>query len=269
MISGAIAALLISAAVFALPSKGFSTLVAFVLLVPAWEWAGLAGVTNGTAKTLFALLLFATVAAIAWFEGRFALALPLLILSGFLFWCYACTRILNYCRGPAPTASLKQVLLAGVFVLLPSWAALASLHRIPEVGPALVMVLLFLVWATDTGAYFVGRRWGERKLAPKVSPGKTVAGLWGGLGFGLLTAGVAALVLAVGPWPLFVIVCMFAVGFAVVGDLFESMIKRQGDIKDSGSVLPGHGGALDRVDSLTAAAPAFALGMIWLLGNPH
>jgi phosphatidate cytidylyltransferase len=131
------------------------------------------------------------------------------------------------------------------------------------------MVLLCLVWATDTGAYFVGRRWGGRKLAPKVSPGKTFAGLWGGLGFGLLTAAAAALGLGVGQWPLFVAACLVTVGFAVAGDLYESMVKRQVDVKDSGNLLPGHGGALDRLDSLTAAAPAFALGMTWLFGNPH
>lgn len=269
MISGAIAALLIIAAVFTLPNQWFAAFVGVVLLVPAWEWAGLAGVTTGSSKTGFALALLATVTAIWWLEQRFPFALTLVIFSGFLFWCHACARILHYCRGPAPAGSVTRVLLSGVFVLVPAWAALAGLHRIPDLGPSLVMVLMCLVWATDTGAYFVGRRWGERKLAPNVSPGKTVAGLWGGLGVGLLTTAVAALVLGVGQWPLFVIFCMLTVGFAVAGDLFESMVKRQGDVKDSGNVLPGHGGALDRVDSLTAAAPAFALGMIWLLGNPN
>ena len=133
-----------------------------------------------------------------------------------------------------------------------------------EFGPGYVLFLLLLIWVADIGAYFAGRRWGRRKLAPAISPGKTWEGVWGAAAAALVFALVGAVVLGVG--------CALArrswrsawstVGFSIVGDLFESMLKRQRGVKDSGSLLPGHGGVLDRLDSLTAAAPVFLLGLV-------
>jgi phosphatidate cytidylyltransferase len=157
-----------------------------------------------------------------------------------------------------PTAvNSATAAVAGLFVLIPAWFALVKLH---EHGPSVLLFLLLLVVAADVGAYFSGRKFGRNKLAPKVSPGKTWEGVFGGL-FG------AALVAAVGvswfgvPAVPFVALSLIAVIASIVGDLTESLFKRHAGIKDSGSLLPGHGGVLDRVDSVTAAAPVFLIGL--------
>ena len=145
--------------------------------------------------------------------------------------------------------------------------ALLALHDGAALGPGYVVFLFMLVWIADSGAYFAGRRWGRTKLASHVSPGKTREGVYGALTAALGFAVIGALVLGLGvtQWPLFILICMVTVIFSIIGDLFESMLKRQRGIKDSGSLLPGHGGILDRVDSMTAAAPVFVLGLRGLL----
>jgi len=150
--------------------------------------------------------------------------------------------------------------LAGLFVFLPAALAVIEVHRI---GAPWLLSLLVIVWAADIGAYFVGKRFGVRKLAPGISPSKTWAGAFGGL----VCGGLVALVLAYfhgmdqGKSSLFLILGLVTVAASILGDLFESHLKRLAHCKDSGSMLPGHGGVLDRVDSLLAAAPVFGLGI--------
>jgi phosphatidate cytidylyltransferase len=151
--------------------------------------------------------------------------------------------------------------VAGLLVLVPAAVAIGRLTEFEPAGRELLFVLVLLVAAADIGAYFGGRRFGRRKLAPRVSPGKT----WEGLASGVLGAGVAGLAIgwALGmPEPAWLGVCLAAVILSVVGDLLESMFKRRVGLKDSSGLLPGHGGVLDRVDSLTAAAPVFLLGLL-------
>ncbi|MDX1433429.1 MAG: phosphatidate cytidylyltransferase [Gammaproteobacteria bacterium] len=132
--------------------------------------------------------------------------------------------------------------------------------------PALVLFLLVLVWCADSAAFFVGRRYGRRRLASRVSPGKSVEGVLGAMLAGALLAGAAAPLGGV-PAPLpFVALSVLTVITSVLGDLTESAFKRRAGVKDSGSLIPGHGGVLDRIDSLTAAAPLFVLGYHWLGG---
>jgi phosphatidate cytidylyltransferase len=144
-----------------------------------------------------------------------------------------------------------------LFALVPVWLALVRLH---EQGPQLMLFLLLLVVAADIGAYFAGRALGKHKLAPRVSPGKT----WEGVGGGLVAAAMMA---AFGVWWFdmdavpFMALCIVVAIASVVGDLTESMFKRHAGLKDSGNLLPGHGGVLDRVDSVTAAAPVFLIGL--------
>ena len=152
--------------------------------------------------------------------------------------------------------------LMGLLVLIPAWLALL---RLQAQNPWWVMYVMGIVWGADTGAYFAGRKWGQRKLAPDVSPGKSIEGVIGGLSVTLVLAIVVAVQIEMN---LFRALCfVFLTGFvclvSVLGDLLESMMKRHRGIKDSGNILPGHGGILDRIDSLTAAAPVFLLG--WYL----
>jgi phosphatidate cytidylyltransferase len=158
--------------------------------------------------------------------------------------------------------------LAAFPALVPAWAAFVVLHASSPAGPALVLFLLLTIWISDSAAFFAGRRWGRARLAPALSPGKTWAGLYGALGGSVLCAGFLAWWApggGPGPWTALML-CWGATLASVVGDLFESLMKRRRGVKDSGAVLPGHGGVLDRIDSLTAAAPVFTFG--WLLAGP-
>jgi phosphatidate cytidylyltransferase len=137
------------------------------------------------------------------------------------------------------------------------------LHR--EYGPGYVILLFLLIWGADTGAYFAGRAFGKHKLAARVSPGKTWEGVFGGMLLALTVAlGATQWLEPAGQLVPFLVLVAVTVAISVLGDLAESLFKRIADVKDSGGLLPGHGGVLDRIDSLTAAAPVFTLGLIWL-----
>jgi phosphatidate cytidylyltransferase len=163
----------------------------------------------------------------------------------------------------AESAPDPGLFAAGILILASPWAAMVELHGLGQAGPALVLLLVLLVWTADSLAYFAGRRFGRTKLAPLVSPGKTREGVYAALAGGLLW-GLPLGWLTGLDWRgtgLAALVCLVAVAASVVGDLYESLQKRRRGMKDAGSLLPGHGGMLDRVDSLTAAAPVFALGI--------
>jgi phosphatidate cytidylyltransferase len=160
--------------------------------------------------------------------------------------------------------SLAFVAVAGFFVLVPSWLLLVRLHAEPARGAALAFMVLLVVWAADVGAFVVGRWRGRTKLAPAVSPGKTWEGVLGGLVAAGLATGVSASVLNLPVMP-FVLLGAVTALVSVLGDLTTSMFKRNVGVKDSGHLLPGHGGVMDRIDSLTAAVPVFVLGL-WLIG---
>ena len=161
----------------------------------------------------------------------------------------------------------------GLFVLLPAWVGLNHLRtgafQFGDTANNLLVILyvFLLVWVADIGAYFAGRAFGKAKLAPRVSPGKSWAGVWGGLvAVGLLALVASLLVAASAQQTLLLILASLFTGLvSVLGDLLESMLKRFRGIKDSSQLLPGHGGIMDRIDSLTAAIPVFAL-IITLLG---
>ncbi len=158
-------------------------------------------------------------------------------------------------------------ILAGFLVLVPTWVSLLVLHAETNGGPrCVVFSLCYFIWAADTGAFLIGRRWGRRRLASRVSPGKS----WEGAGGGVLAVAILVVLfvrlLGVGGDELlaFMLLCMAVVPVSILGDLVESLFKRQAGMKDSGSVLPGHGGVLDRIDSMTSAAPFFVLALAWL-----
>ncbi|WP_420468629.1 phosphatidate cytidylyltransferase [Panacagrimonas sp.] len=236
-------------------------------LLAMWEWAGLMGAPASTTTGRAVVVAICAVALlVAWFFRQHAVWV---LAAALLWWLYVLLALLrgypeNF-QHARPQAS--AMLGFGLLMVVPTMLGLWVLHAMPE-GALRVLFLFFLVFAADTGAYFAGRRYGRRKLAPSISPGKTVEGLCGGLGLS------AVWTLLAGPFvfglqtPLAVLpllgLCLLVAGFSVVGDLCESLFKRAAGIKDSGRILPGHGGMLDRVDSVLAAAPTMALGLIVL-----
>ena len=238
------------------PHTAFAVGAAAVFTVAALEWAPLAGSGAGAKPWGYALCLLLVLAA-AWafaFErptvGRAVLAL------GLAWWTVALVWIVG--RWTLPGGAK---LIAGLFTLAPAWYAVVTLHGLRS-GPELVLLLLFIIWAADIGAFFAGHAFGKHKLAPEVSPGKTWEGVLGGFALAALVAGVGAALLGFAVAS-FVLLALVTIAASIVGDLTESLLKRQAGAKDSGVLLPGHGGVLDRFDSLFSAAPVFITG--WLL----
>lgn len=235
--------------------------IAVVFLAGAWEWAGFAGIRKPGQRAMYTAAIGVT-AGLAWrLTGDPAHLVAFLRLIA-LWWLVAFLWL--------ALASQKGRRLAaavvGFPVLVPAAVGLARLALVEPHGQMLLLYLLVLIAAADVGAYFGGRALGRHKLAPRVSPGKT----WEGFAAGMLAAAAAAvagaLIFGVPLWE-WLALCVLVALVSVVGDLFESMFKRRAGLKDSGHLLPGHGGVLDRIDSLTAAGPTFLLGL-YALGVP-
>lgn len=251
------------AGVLFLPNDWFAIALGIFVFGGAWEWSQLAEIKNSLVRLVFALL----VAGLLWVSYDLAL-MPVLIV-GLVFWIAGLVQILLYEKLiPSTTRSSIIRSVTGILVLVPAWKALVALHGINEDGGFLVLFLMVMIWVADSGAYFAGHKFGKHKLAPATSPGKTWEGVMGAV---LATAIFAFLIHANSSIIkmneiMFVILCVATVMISVVGDLYESMFKRIVGIKDSGTLIPGHGGVLDRVDSLTAAAPVFVAGLV-LMGD--
>jgi phosphatidate cytidylyltransferase len=251
-------------AVLWLPTIVFAVFIALLVLVGAWEWSRLAGIKPRAARSLLLLPHVAILVGL-WWLGQPALLVTAWV--GAAWWLLALLWLWQRQFAASDTSANRLLkLLAGLLMFVPAWAALVLLHGDPDRGPAWALFGVMLAWAADTFAYFVGRRFGGAKLAPNISPGKTWAGFWGGMAGTLLVASVGAalfglgLISALQLVALAVVVCLAS----VLGDLFESLIKRHSGAKDSGRIVPGHGGALDRLDSLVAAMPVFLCGKLWL-----
>jgi phosphatidate cytidylyltransferase len=260
---------LVVAGVLLLPTPWLAGLFALVALIGATEWGRLAGLREGAARAAFTLAVAAALAAV-WLAMGLGLAGWWLFLAAALFWLVVTGWLWQRRHAPVRRAAHGDGwwALAGLWVLVPAWAALVTLHARGTDGPYLVLFVLVLIWVADSAAYFVGRRFGRRKLAPAISPGKTLEGGAGALG-GALLCGLA---LAwwrpqLGEMPALLVICLLTTLVSISGDLFESLAKRRVGLKDSGSLLPGHGGVLDRIDSLTAAAPIFLFGLLVLGGD--
>jgi phosphatidate cytidylyltransferase len=246
-----------------LPAEVALAVFAVVVLAGAWEWSVFARFPVVATRWVYVLgVAFAM--ALMWFYSQSERHLHTLLLVALAWWVLAFLWI-TLAPGSQSRAGAAG---SGLLVLVPAWVAIAHLYLQPGAGfatrgPQLVLFLLLLVWAADTGAFFVGRRFGRMKLAPQVSPSKTWEGVLGGLA-------AAVAVAAIGAWwfnmrrVAFLSLCLAVVLISIVGDLTESMFKRYAGLKDSGSIFPGHGGVLDRIDSITAAAPTFLLGLRWM-----
>lgn len=233
-------------------------LIAFIS-IGGWEWSKMVGYKDDMSRGLFVLALLAvTSIAIVWEDTRWVF-----MVIGVIAWAIALVLLATYEQGMSLYKDNKWLLrVSAFFVLIPAWSALITLHAH---RPGLVLYLIFLVAVADSGAYFTGKAMGKNKLAPELSPGKTREGVMGGVGGAFVWSIMGAYVLDIsaGDWTYFILLSILVAVFSVAGDLFESLIKREAGQKDSGNILPGHGGILDRVDGLVAVLPLFALGVFW------
>ena len=282
IITASVLAFLIALAVFKLPMEYFSLLIGLFTLLAAWEWSNLAGVTSLFKRGLFLLLLILPMLGIHFWTQILELVaqaadwpdvrdysgiLEWLVIPPVLFWILVMILIRN-----TPSGILNMQLktrykvLIGWFILLSAWMFLTRLRAFH--GTEMTMYFLILIWVADISAYFAGKKWGTNQLAPEISPGKTVAGMYGALIVGVIWAAIF-----IGYYGYrdgfiwirifdFILLSVLTVLISIYGDLFFSVVKRQCGVKDSGTLLPGHGGVLDRTDSLIAAIPFFYAGIV-------
>ena len=257
---------LMLAGIFWLPDAGFRAFIALIALIGAWEWSNLVGykksisrlgVAAGVSALLVALHLVVDVHSLVW---------PLISLVPLVWWLFASVVVISYPKRIEWLSSRKLKLSTLVPVLGGFWMGLVWLKN-QDQSALLLTWLMLLVWGADIGAYFAGRAFGNRKLAPKVSPGKTWAGVYGGMAASMLISVCIAFFFLPGfslkGWLWLLLISAAVVAISVIGDLFESLLKRNRGIKDSSALLPGHGGVLDRIDSLCAATPVFVL--LWFV----
>jgi phosphatidate cytidylyltransferase len=249
---------------FVLPEDAFAVCIGLIVLVGAWEWIRLSGLVN---QLLTLILLVGFSGVLYWSYLLPNVYVPMLLGIGCIFWIGAAAMVMMYPRSKEQVGGKYMKLGFGLLVLIPAYVAFLYLRR-HDAHLLLLALLVTIIWAADVGAYFVGRQFGTAKLAPKVSPGKSWAGLIGGMILALAVGMLGAFIgepsdhlISPIPWAVFIGIVAVTVLFSVLGDLFESLIKREQGVKDSSSLLPGHGGVLDRIDSLTAATPVFALSV--------
>lgn len=263
-LAGAVLAAVMIGATLTLPTLWFALLTAAFVLVGTWEWSAMAGWTAPGRRLAYAACSGLVLLATAWLVQSEA-GLWAVLLAGLAWWLVALAWVVRAQQGlPVDALDYPPVrLVAGWLLVAPAFGALVGLHAVPESGPLLVVYLLVLVSTADSAAYFVGRRLGKRRLASNVSPGKSLEGVAGAM-VAVAVVAVAAVVLGGFDRPLAFLVSSLVTALAsILGDLAESTFKRRAGVKDSGSIIPGHGGILDRIDGYTAAAPIFALGCLW------
>jgi phosphatidate cytidylyltransferase len=254
IITAVVLAVLFLAVLLWLPPVATVIVVTALVLAGAWEWSAFLRAHLNVARAAYVVLVALLLPA-AWFATALPDGLHAVLLTALLWWLIALAWIIFAPRLVAPWSAG----LAGVLALVPAWLALVRLRDLPH-GAQWVLFTLLLVWSADIGAYFAGHRFGRTRLAPDVSPGKTWEGVLGGFALSAIVAVAGSAWFAL-PLYTFVPLCLAAVGFSIVGDLTESLLKRFAGVKDSGTLFPGHGGVMDRIDSVTSAAPVLFFGL--------
>lgn len=259
------------AAILLLQTPWLVALAAVIFLAGLWEWFRLAEIDDTLSRTVLLLVNLLMMVALVWASrsstGGSLVLFQLATVVGVIWWLLAALWLKHYSfASDHDTHARMFKLAAGTLAVVPAWCALALIHAGQPNGHRWLLVALVIVWAADSGAYFVGRQFGKHKLSPRISPNKTVEGLFGGLAAGLAVGVPGALFAgaSVPQLPAVALIVVLAVGASVIGDLYESLLKRHVGAKDSSNLLPGHGGILDRVDGVLAALPVFALGKAWL-----
>lgn len=280
VITASILAPLAAFAILTLPHLYFSIIWALILLAGAWEWANLASIKTTVVKILFLIAMvipmvflnfwtqFLEVLAqlTNWPEIRtYSGFIELLIIPPVLFWIWMMLKIR---KAPEDLlnkqlSSLKKLMLGG-FIFLSAWLFLSRLMVLEE--PAMTLYFFILIWSADIGAYFTGKKFGQTKLAVEISPGKTLEGLYGALASAIVVGLCFTLYFGFSMMSImdFLMLSVITVLISIYGDLFFSVAKRIRGVKDSGRLLPGHGGILDRLDSVIAAVPVFYAG-VWFI----
>lgn len=260
---------LVVVGIFTLPSIAAGAVYALFMVVGAWEWARLLGWVSPPVRLAFSAAFVVLAALLGWAEWRFTgpgAAGGALLALACVWWLLAVYWLRRFPAGwdgwigrPSSGGTI------GLLVLLASTWAIYAIHAHTQ-GAALLLLFFALIWGADSGAYFAGRALGRHKLAPAVSPGKTVEGAAGGIAAALLVAAIGGVLMGYTGPRLFGLLLLggWIAVVSIIGDLTLSMFKRRAGIKDSGALFPGHGGVLDRLDSVLAAAPWFALGLFWL-----
>jgi phosphatidate cytidylyltransferase len=272
IITGVLIVVALSAALVYLSLPALSAVFALVVLLAAWEWSDLTGLSSTVSRFCYVAACGLLMAVAGWKADLLGSVdhaqVKDIVVVASLWWAIALLWVKSYPLSAGLWGSLWMRALMGFLVVVPAWLALCYLRSLSN-GVWLIVLVIALVASADVGAYFVGRAFGKAKLAPAVSPGKSWAGFWGGLASSTLLSALLWVLLArmspgaipIGLLPLFCLVIVTVLA-SVLGDLLESMVKRHRGIKDSGQLLPGHGGVMDRIDSITAAAPVFALGLM-------
>lgn len=242
----------------------FEAVVALIIALAAWEWSNLSGRLTPMRRSLYVISTL-VIYLLSYELTKFNWFLYTLLITANLGWILAFINLLRYEK--TPQRKLLNPLISSLIgwgVLIPAGVGIVTLHAHSHSPQLWQLYLLILIWTADSGAYFVGKQWGKHPLAPNISPKKTWEGVFGGLllsnlfiiSYGLYLGNTLKGMMT---WLLLSNLTLVA---SVIGDLFESLMKRHSDLKDSGQLLPGHGGILDRIDSLTAAIPVFTLGIL-------
>ena len=247
--------------VLTLTSIEFALALSLILVIASWEYCKLVHLNHLTGKALYTLLILVSTYFLTNTSNL------IILYAASIWWLIALIWIIMFPKGSSLLRKIFAVkLINGLFIFVPMAIALMALHLS---DPMLVLFLLVLIWASDIGAYFAGKLFGKTKLCPSVSPGKTLEGVFGGTALTQVVAisyvYVSNQALPLSDFLIFSFIALVVSLVSVLGDLFESVLKRIAEVKDSGNMLPGHGGILDRIDSLTSSAPIFFLLIVFLL----
>ena len=265
IITAAVLIPLVIWAILSLSEQNFTYVLAAILFLATFEWNNFVAYKNKIFGWIFSIIVLGSFLTILYIDN--SQITDIVIFAALAWWLISLPLLFTF---PFKSSHLLQQkptkVIVGFVMLLSTFLALHLLRNSSDYGPDYVLYLMIVIWLADSGAYFTGRAWGKHKLIPNVSPGKTWEGVAGAIAATLVAALIAVNLLGIpsSHSVLFILVTLVTVVYSIIGDLSESMFKRMVNIKDSGHILPGHGGILDRIDSLTSGLPVFLAGL-WLL----